>query len=81
MSPIVWQDPPPSRSNTPKWRSAVIAELKQHPGAWALVEPGKSSGSYAYLWRRKGCEATSRLVRPADGKPCFDIYARWPETK
>ena len=83
MNTINWTTPPPAKrtgGGHKVWRPSVVEGLKANPGAWALVEQGVTPSRLA-LWKRLGCEATSRVVSKApDGSPHADIYARWPES-
>lgn len=76
---IEWEDPPSVGQGRPigtgKWK-ALAAELREHPGKWALA------GTYSYhntegLTKLKnlGCEATSRKISLGE----YRLYARWPE--
>lgn len=76
---IKWQEPPEEKPGgcrtESRKRDAVVAQLKEHPGRWALVQPGVKGSSPMTGWKKRGCEATSR--KRDDG--LTDIYARWPE--
>lgn len=78
MSEIVWEDPPDRHLGAAGRNvSELVAELKNHPGKWALVREdtlGKSSSAATYLKRRYGCETRTRT---SDGTT--KLYARWPE--
>jgi hypothetical protein len=79
MPDIVWEDPPDTagRGGGEAIR-AFVAELKAHPGKWALWKTydsdGSAAGSQQYLKRYYGCEARRRTI---DGE--HRVYARWPE--
>jgi hypothetical protein len=73
---LQWQEPPERRRQLTRSQEldAIVAQLKAHPGRWALVGKSKQSrvskGFYA-----RGMEGTTRK-RP-DG--LFDHYARAPK--
>lgn len=69
---LVWKDPPPSK--TFGKLAGEIAELKAHPGVWALVRES-THRSAGISWERHGCETTLR--KNPDGT--WQVYARWPE--
>lgn len=75
-----WQEPPQSKAGrgraASRERDAVVAQLKEHPGRWALVQEQCRNSGAGTSWRQRGCEATA--VRRDDGKG-YDVYARWPE--
>ena len=77
MTDVVWEDPPISaRGGGARGRLRVLlAELKEHPGKWAISHPAAQSPSSAYPLKRVGCEVTSR--KNDDGT--YRVYARWPE--
>lgn len=84
---IKWETPPPAvplRSGyTPMGRpnpsyDAILAELQQHPGRWAIVKRMPISqmsraGAPIKALKDRGCEATQRSVARVT-----QIYARWP---
>ncbi len=70
-----WRDPPLSTGRRSNATDQIVAELKQHPGRWALVDHG--STNLATKWRARGCEVVYR--RNGDNVNRVDIYARWPE--
>lgn len=53
-----------------------VAELKAHPGAWALVREGAKSAAPVATYKARGCVATSHRVNTSPDR--FDIYAMWP---
>lgn len=76
---LVWQDPPAGNSRT-RWPN-TFAELRRHPGRWALVAT-KST--------RPAANSTATAIRrgrlngaePGEFEVCCDglkIYARYPE--
>jgi hypothetical protein len=72
---LIWEDPPPrirgGSTEPPDW----LAELKAHPGKWAIViARAKSNSTAASLRKRWGIEVTARGNK-ADG---WKIYARVP---
>lgn len=72
---LIWEDPTPRRSGEPKW-AAIIAELKKHPGKWAIIDRGytlPATNGYTYL-KRAGGECTQR--KQNDGT--YVMYARMP---
>jgi hypothetical protein len=81
---IIWKDPPPAPQRDPRGKHndsmRVVAELRKHPGKWALVETGlqpKPATSTRMRWRRYGCEAE---IRTDPNEPTTRVvYARWPE--
>lgn len=75
---VNWQDPPPTKAgrSASKHRRDLIAELKKHPGRWALGEERAARSSGVSNWKKLGCEATSRTRDDGEG---YDIYVRWPE--
>lgn len=78
MVEIIWQEPPPAVSTE---KAAILAELQNHPGRWALLGKDKSSSAAADPWRKLGCEAVARRTNPGEKKCLYDVYARWPEGK
>lgn len=76
---IKWQEPPEDKSGSgrpaSRERDAVVSQLKENAGRWALVQPGAKASSAMSGWKKRGCETTSR--KREDG--LVDIYARWPE--
>lgn len=77
MVEIIWKEPPPAVSSE---KAAILAELKKHPGRWALVQTRYKSTSGTSPWKKLGCEATHRRADTTEGKSTeYDIYARWPE--
>jgi hypothetical protein len=76
---IIWQDPPASALMSP--REAIAAELKRHPGRWALVSSGLKSKTGVNLWKKLGLEAVpSSTGSTTEGNLRWDIYARAPES-
>lgn len=84
---IRWEDPPP-KSHVPAVRdwSAVIAELRANPGAWALVHVvPKEQDRLIRLLRTQIAEGALLAFRPkgsfeAAGRVVGDetrLYARW----
>lgn len=77
---IKWQDPPePSTGRgrqTSRERDQLVAQLKNHPGKWALILEDQKSSSAATSMRKRGCEARSVRHRKTN---TYDVYARWPE--
>lgn len=85
---LKWEDPPPSNQGPRgKW-GAVAAELKAHPGKWALIAEGIKHASTVSNGVKTGkikafepageFEATTRSTTPKDGGPrVFDVYARY----
>lgn len=78
MKTLEWKEPPP-RANSDT--QEAIAQLQANPGRWARVQKEVSSSAASQKWKNLGCEATHRKVESADGKPRYDVYARWPEPK
>ena len=74
MPEIKWESPAPKLGER-GWRTPYVAVLKENPGEWALMEEHAKSATNLSLWKRLGCEATSR----SNGDDTFRIYARWPE--
>lgn len=77
MTEMVWEDPPPPTTAPESSLPALVAELKSHPGKWALVSEDASNrlnSRATYLKQRYGCDAA---IRTTDGKS--RLYARWPE--
>lgn len=73
---LVWEDPPdnPTGVRGKSRIDLVIAELRLHPGKWAIVatyDANTSATGVADKFKRSGCESTTRGG---------DIYARWPES-
>jgi hypothetical protein len=83
MTDVVWEDPPPDSrgrglSGAAARNAAILAEVKAHPGKWALVSEDIAR-SVAQAWKKKGCEtrtATNGRGVTARGK----LYVRWPES-
>jgi len=77
MSDLTWQDPPQSTSGASSkeiW-NIVAAQLREHPGQWALVRAAASSPAIGLpAAQRLGLERTTR--KTPDGK--WDIYMRAP---
>ncbi len=77
---IVWEDPPEpavAGRSTPKWE-AFVAQLREHPGKWAVARAGVRQNQYGTTQKRLkqlGAEATGR----ADSDGLYTLYARWPE--
>jgi hypothetical protein len=80
---IVWEDPSPAANGhgpggVGVWQ-AFVAELRKHPGKWAVAYPDAEYGAkcspLGSRLRKLGCEATQR--KRADGT--YTLYARWPE--
>lgn len=82
MTDIIWEDPPPRQRGGGRGfdYDGFVAELKKHPGKWAVVRPGGAySGAFGdahQRLRRCGCDALQR--KQPDGT--YTLYARWPET-
>jgi hypothetical protein len=78
VSDIVWEDPPTGRAKPAKWAS-FAAELKQHPGKWAIAKSGASYDGLVSTQSMRlqylGCETAKR--KQPDGT--YTLYARWPE--
>jgi hypothetical protein len=90
---LKFQDPPGTRSRIGRWSydwTAVLGELKQNPGQWALLNengPAKASianairaGKISVMRPENGVQVrmanTNRAVSP---RTC-DVYVRyWPE--
>lgn len=76
---IKWKEPPENKAGTgraaSRERAQIVAQLKDNPGQWALVQEAAKNSSAISNWKNRGCEATSR--KRDDG--LTDIYARWPE--
>lgn len=78
-----WQEPPRSKSGPKGNKSkylAIMAELQQHPGEWALVleqQAGRAFTTWVHQgrspWVEGEYEATSR-INPVKG---FDVYVRY----
>ena len=75
MVEIKWQDPPAALT----LHDSIVAALKNNPGRWALVAEDRSSSSSGMPWNKSGCETKVHRKNPGDGKPKYDVYARWPE--
>ena len=75
MVEIKWQDPPAALT----LHDSIVAALKNNPGRWALVAEDRSSSSSGTPWTKSGCETKVHRKNPGDGKPKYDVYARWPE--
>ena len=76
MVEIVWKEPPPMTTGK---NAAILAELKKHPGRWALVNDSASSTSAPAVWKKLGCEAVHRRDETSTDKVRYHVYARWPE--
>lgn len=70
-----WQAPP-ERGPHGHELAKRIAELKQRPGTWALVEENVAQSSRE-KYKRRGCD--TRNVQNGYEHGRVDIYARWPE--
>jgi hypothetical protein len=83
MTDIVWEDPPPNGKGrglgpAAARNAAILAEVKAHPGKWALVSEDIAR-SVAGQWKKKGCEtrtASNGGPNASRGK----LYVRWPES-
>jgi len=75
MVEIKWQDPPAALT----LHDSIVAALKNNPGRWALVAEDRSSSSSGTPWTKSGFETKVHRKNPGDGKPKYDVYARWPE--
>ena len=77
MTEIKWQEPPAATSGKAARRKydAIVEQLKQRPGQWAVVAENVSPTISAYLKSRYGLETTTREVKNNRAKA---IYARWP---
>lgn len=81
MVEIMWQDPPTRRQRPGEYESA-IAELKKHPGRWALISAEWKTAHAPNAFRQAGCEITSRRNKDAeDGTKSWSVYARFPLRK
>lgn len=74
MAEIVWKEPPPRtyRGKAGRW-VAVAAELRAHPGEWALVATDVTP-NLAQTLKRHGLETAVRGIR---NKKAAEVYARW----
>ena len=56
MTDLVWEDPPiPARGGGAHGRlGRLLAELKEHPGKWAISHPAAQSPSSGYPLKRFG---------------------------
>lgn len=74
----IWKEPPAPAARGRKGGTKyaeLVAELKAHPGKWALVAEGLVNRGPADYIRKQGLEVTTRIRQ--DGK--YDVYARGPE--
>lgn len=77
MSDIVWEEPASTAGRGQRRWAEITAELKKHPGKWALVGENEWSGVSLRLKRVYGLDCTVRGTTQ-DGRAA-KIYARWPE--
>jgi hypothetical protein len=81
MVEIVWQDPP-TRRQRPGEYEATIAELKKHPGRWALIASDWKTAHAPNAFRQAGCEITARRNKDTKGGvKSFSVFARFPQPK
>lgn len=78
MVEMIWKEPPPAVSAE---KAAILTELRNHPGRWALVQQDRSSSSAAAPWQKLGCESKAARKNPGEAPAKYDVYARWPEAK
>lgn len=74
---IQWAEPPGQAKGPAAGvrYNALVKELREHPGQWAVALRGmSSSGAGRYALRIRGCETTVRHERDRT----WTIYARWP---
>ena len=69
---VEWGDPPEVRTTALQFR-AQLAELKKHPGAWALVRRDATPNS-GQSFKKAGCVVTRR----GSGNGRYNVYAMWP---
>lgn len=77
MVEIKWQEPPAALT----LHDSIVEALKKNHGRWALVAEDRSSSSSGTPWNKSGCETKVHRKNPGEGKPKYDVYARWPEEK
>lgn len=79
---INWKEPPPSatgRKGAAMDYDALTAEMKQHPGRWALVSEKVTPGRLNPL-KRRGLEVRTVTAGLGYERGFADLYARWPES-
>ncbi|MBT2594752.1 hypothetical protein [Arthrobacter sp. ISL-72] len=80
MTEMAWQDPPTERTR-PGQYDEVIAQLKIHPGRWALLKTDWKAKTPPNVLRQNGCETTVRKVKLENGEEARHLYARFPFPK
>ena len=79
---LIWEDPPAVSNGRPLFRRAHIIEfgeqLKKHPGRWARVAEGKSSGIPSQWRKILGDDRFEVVGRRTEADPKkYNVYARW----
>ena len=70
---VEWMDPPRSINPRQQEIEADVAELKAHPGEWALVVR-EASEAAARAYQRRGCRTRIALT---EDRRHYNIYAMW----
>jgi hypothetical protein len=75
---LEWKQPPVNAKGARRALEidAVVDELRQHPGEWAIVARNVNSAN-TRTWTKRGCEVTTH--REEVNALNITIYARWPE--
>lgn len=76
MTELVWQDPPPRRTDLDSYASEIEA-LKTNPGKWALITKTWKTTAAPAAFKQAGCEVTVRRNRGTAAKT-WTVYARFP---
>lgn len=75
---LIWKEPPPdSRGPRAGTSARILAQLKAHPGEWALVATGASInalGGFRPQFKHAGCEVMGRTAPDGTGQ----LFARFP---
>lgn len=75
MSELKWETPDVARGKGMRGRwPAIIEQLKERPGEWAVVDEDASPNITTFLKSRYGVEAVARGVKNGRAER---IYARW----
>lgn len=79
MTTLQFAPLPPKTAGRPRSSKydAVVAQLRERPGEWALVAKDVPSGTAAHF-KRRGAETTTRNNRIVDGRTVSDVWARVP---
>lgn len=84
MSELIWEEPPARTSwSVRRDHVAIAAQLKSHPGQWAIIEAGERNNINNVAMRIKGgvlpayrpAGAFEAVTRTKDGEVC--VYARY----